>query len=89
MNVLDAGSLVWDGFTFNVWNTESDGSGISYVAGDTFAMPAENVVLYAQWTAIPESIPALSEWGMIIFALLMAGMAILLIKRRDSDSKIG
>ena len=82
VTILDASSLVCDGFTFNGWNTESDGSGNSYGAEDTFAMPAVNVVLYAQWTAIPESIPTLSEWGMIIFALLMAGMAILLMKKR-------
>ena len=87
VNVLDAGSLVCDGFTFNGWNTESDGSGDSYAAGDTFTMPAADVTLYAQWTAVsPAVIPTLSEWGMIIFALLMAGMAILLIKKRDSDS---
>jgi hypothetical protein len=50
-------------------------------------MPAADVTLYAQWTAVsPAVIPTLSEWGMIIFALLMAGMAILLIKKRDSDS---
>lgn len=79
----NTGSLVRDGFTFNGWNTAADGSGDSYVAGDTFTMPAADVTLYAQWTAVsPAAIPTLSEWGMIIFALLMAGIAVMCMRRR-------
>ncbi|MBN2569395.1 MAG: IPTL-CTERM sorting domain-containing protein, partial [Deltaproteobacteria bacterium] len=37
----------------------------------------------AQWTAVsPAAIPTLSEWGMIIFALLMAGAAVVFMGRR-------
>jgi hypothetical protein len=34
-----------------------------------------------------ESIPTINEWGMIIFSLLMAGSAILIIRRRKADRK--
>ncbi|MEG0276506.1 MAG: InlB B-repeat-containing protein [Coprobacillus sp.] len=34
------------------WNTQADGSGTSYKAGDTFIMPTMNVILYAQWKSI-------------------------------------
>jgi len=80
----NTGSLVRDGFTFNGWNTAANGSGDSYAAGETFTMPAANVTLYAQWTAVsPAAIPTLSEWGMIIFALLMTGIAVVCIRRRQ------
>lgn len=38
--------------TFLGWNTEQDGSGFMYSAFDDFMMPAEDVTLYAQWSAI-------------------------------------
>ena len=40
------------GYTFVEWNTSQDGSGTSYGNGSTFTMPPNNVVLFAQWTAI-------------------------------------
>ncbi len=53
VTVLDPGSLVKTGYTFNNWNTAAGGSGNSYAAGARFNMPGANVTLYAQWTAIP------------------------------------
>ncbi|MDW7676571.1 MAG: InlB B-repeat-containing protein [Bacillota bacterium] len=44
------GSLVKTGYTFAGWNTQADGNGTNYAAGDTFAMPSNNVTLYAKWT---------------------------------------
>lgn len=41
------------GYTFVSWNTTADGSGVAYVAGDPFQVPATDVVLYAQWTPVP------------------------------------
>ncbi|MFO7611619.1 MAG: InlB B-repeat-containing protein, partial [Clostridia bacterium] len=49
----NTGMLTKIGFSFVGWNTAANGSGTSYVAGDTFAMPAANVTLFAQWTALP------------------------------------
>jgi uncharacterized repeat protein (TIGR02543 family) len=37
------------GYSFEAWNTASDGGGTAYSPGATFAMPEANVVLYAQW----------------------------------------
>jgi uncharacterized repeat protein (TIGR02543 family) len=44
------GSLVKTGYSFAGWNTAANGSGTSYAAGATFAMPAGNRTLYAKWT---------------------------------------
>ena len=46
-----------EGYTFSGWNTEADGSGESYTDGQevtNIAAKGEKVVLYAQWTPIPE-----------------------------------
>jgi uncharacterized repeat protein (TIGR02543 family) len=43
-------------FTFAGWNTEVDGSGTSYSAGDSFVMPESNDTLFAQWTQIPRNL---------------------------------
>ncbi len=49
VTVRDIGSLVRQGYTFSRWNTAPDGSGTSYLPGETFAIGLESVVLYAQW----------------------------------------
>ncbi len=46
----NTGSLVKTGHTFSGWNTAANGSGTGYTGGDTFAMGAGDVTLYAQWT---------------------------------------
>ncbi|MEC5156963.1 choice-of-anchor D domain-containing protein [Chryseobacterium sp. MP_3.2] len=50
VTVLGAGTLVKTGSTFSGWNTAADGSGTLYAAGATFAMPANALTLFAQWT---------------------------------------
>ena len=47
----NTGSLVKTGYTFNGWNNQANGEGMDYVADDTFTMGAEDVTLYAKWTA--------------------------------------
>ncbi len=47
----NTGSLVKTGYTFAGWNTEANGSGTSYDAGNTLTMGSSNITLYAQWTA--------------------------------------
>lgn len=37
------------GSTFRYWSANSNGSGATYSAGATFAMPASNTTVYAQW----------------------------------------
>ena len=46
----NSGSLARTGYTFERWNTQSDGNGTSYAEGETFTMPTGNVTLYAVWT---------------------------------------
>ncbi|MEW6079561.1 MAG: InlB B-repeat-containing protein [Thermodesulfobacteriota bacterium] len=52
----NTGALVKTGYTFAGWNTAANGSGTGYAGGNTFAMGSSNVVLYAQWTAIPYTV---------------------------------
>ena len=44
-----------DGYLFTGWNTEENGTGETYHAGDTFVMTA-GVVLYAQWIDVDYAI---------------------------------
>jgi uncharacterized repeat protein (TIGR02543 family) len=44
----NTGTLTKTGYTFAGWNTIADGSGTSYVGGNTFTINA-NTNLYAQW----------------------------------------
>ncbi len=46
----NTGNLEKEEHTFSGWNTAADGNGARRLAGTTFAMGAENVTLYAQWT---------------------------------------
>jgi uncharacterized repeat protein (TIGR02543 family) len=47
------GNLVKSGAFFNGWNSKADGSGKSYLPGDTFSMAASDVTLYARWKPVP------------------------------------
>lgn len=47
-NTIPSNSLTRTGYTFNSWNTASDGSGTAYATGSTIT-PTGNVTLYAQW----------------------------------------
>ena len=38
------------GYTFTGWNTQADGKGTSYKAGDSFTLAGKDTVLYAQWS---------------------------------------
>ena len=45
----NTGSLVKTGYTFDGWNTQANGEGTNYTAGNTFTISA-NTTLYAKWT---------------------------------------
>ena len=54
VTVLDnTNNLSRSGYSFVGWNTESDGSGSAFTAGDQIAMGLSDMVLYAQWRANP------------------------------------
>ncbi|MCL2838133.1 MAG: InlB B-repeat-containing protein [Oscillospiraceae bacterium] len=44
--------LIRTNYNFIGWNTQADGGGTQYAAGETFLMPNRNVTLYAQWENI-------------------------------------
>lgn len=50
-NVVTASSASVNRATYRFigWNTRADGSGSGFMEGFTFRMPAENIILYAQW----------------------------------------
>ena len=45
----NSGSLVKTGFIFLGWNTQSDWSGASYPAGESFMIGTNDITLYAMW----------------------------------------
>ncbi len=51
------------GYTFAAWNTVANGSGTTYASGATFAMPANNITLYAQWTATVQTVTYSANGG--------------------------
>jgi LPXTG-motif cell wall-anchored protein len=56
----NSGSLVRTGYVFAHWNTTTNGSGISYSAGNTFAIEAETI-LYAQWSIVAPPVPPVTS----------------------------
>ncbi|MGH4120706.1 cell wall-binding repeat-containing protein [Clostridium sp.] len=59
----NTGSLTKTNYAFVGWNTEADGSGTDYVAGDTFEMGSENVIFYAKWIVDDSTIPTIRYQG--------------------------
>ena len=49
----NTGNLERTGYTFTGWNTNADGSGVTYTKGATFIIK-QNTTLYAEWTPIVE-----------------------------------
>ncbi|MCX7775419.1 MAG: InlB B-repeat-containing protein [Spirochaetaceae bacterium] len=54
----NTGNLARTGYGFSGWNTNADGTGTAYQAGDTFAMGSADVTLYAQWSHSVSAIAA-------------------------------
>ncbi|TFG60247.1 MAG: hypothetical protein E4H36_12400, partial [Spirochaetales bacterium] len=48
----NTGNLTRTGYMFAGWNTQADGGGIAYTAGETFTMGTSDVILYAAWPVI-------------------------------------
>jgi uncharacterized repeat protein (TIGR02543 family) len=47
----NTGSLGKTGYTYDGWNTASNGSGTKYSGSNTFAMGTSDITLYAMWNA--------------------------------------
>jgi uncharacterized repeat protein (TIGR02543 family) len=59
----NTGSLERTGYTFNGWNTASNGTGDNYLSGSLFTVASSNVTLYAKWTANTYTITYNSNGG--------------------------
>ena len=53
VTLLSTATMTKTGYSHAGWNTKADGSGTSFTIGETVNMPANNILLYAQWTLIP------------------------------------
>ena len=53
--VLDGSDMALSGYTFAGWSSKADGKGVNLTAGNDFRMGNANVILYAQWDAMPET----------------------------------
>lgn len=49
VTVLGKNDLALSGYRFVGWNTAANGTGLDFVAGNTFNMPLNGVTLYAKW----------------------------------------
>ena len=67
----NTGSLVKNGYAFGSWNTQPDGSGLAYAAGETFTIGTAGVILYAVWTRGP-GVKETFVAGSVSFALAYA-----------------
>ena len=47
--LLTPGNLTKTGYVFTGWNTLANGTGTTYIPGDTFTMGSADVTLYAKW----------------------------------------
>jgi len=68
----NTGSLVKTSYSFDGWNTQSDGLGTDYNASgsDSFTMGSANVTLYAKWTALTNhNISLVEGWNLVSFNL--------------------
>jgi uncharacterized repeat protein (TIGR02543 family) len=54
--------LSFSGYTFAGWNTEANGSGTEYAAGQSLEAVSDEV-LYAQWDALPSAILTFNDNG--------------------------
>lgn len=50
---IAANGFTNEGYTFQGWNTQADGKGMTYQKGDKLTLPAGTTVLYSQWKRIP------------------------------------
>ena len=48
--VIEQNGFARSGYIFTGWNTQADGKGTAYKAGDSFTLTDKDTVLYAQWS---------------------------------------
>ncbi|MBT1161810.1 InlB B-repeat-containing protein [Bifidobacterium sp. SO1] len=60
---LPANGFTRTGYEFAGWNTQKDGKGAAYKAGDQLQYPEAGVTLYAQWKGLPATITVHANEG--------------------------
>ncbi|MDD6174589.1 MAG: InlB B-repeat-containing protein, partial [Firmicutes bacterium] len=76
------------GYVFRGWNTEEDGSGVSYAAGETYRLTAGEDILYAQWAKADSDVVEtggtadLSVWMMLLAVSAAALWALIGVRRK-------
>lgn len=58
----NSGTLTRTGYSFAGWNTEPDGSGITYIAGTGTFNISDDVTLYAEWTPVALTFSTAGNW---------------------------
>ncbi|NLW70207.1 MAG: InlB B-repeat-containing protein [Eubacteriaceae bacterium] len=74
----DIGITPQTGYYFAGWNTQADGLGTSYTAGQTISVPSGGLTLYAQWnnTAAPFTAKLYDDNNYITYTELTEGGAV-------------
>ena len=77
-----ANTFTNEGYTFSEWNTQDDGDGDPYDAGDVIENISENIVLYAIWT---ENAPSNDHWVLTELADLTANDVFVIVGNNGSN----
>ena len=81
VTLRSANTFTNDGFTFNEWNTQADGDGDPYDAGDVIENIQANIELYAIW----EEIPTDEHWVLAELAELTANDVFVIVGNNGSN----
>ena len=61
MTIADYSTFSRTGYAITSWNTQADGNGTSYSAGDSYTMTSVGLTLYAQWEERTEVVDVLDR----------------------------
>ncbi|MBR4391936.1 MAG: T9SS type A sorting domain-containing protein [Bacteroidales bacterium] len=82
VTLRDANTFTNDGYTFSEWNTDPDGDGDSYAAGDVINDIDDNWDFYAIWT---ENMPSDDHWVLTSLADLTTSDVFVIVGNNDSN----
>lgn len=77
-----ANTFNYDGHTFSVWNTQADGDGVPYDAGDVIENIQANLQLYAIWI---EDTPSDAQWVLTNLADLTENDVFVIVGNNGSN----
>ena len=86
VTLRDANTFTNDGYTFSEWNTQADGDGDAYEAGDVIEDIQDNIELYAIWT---ENAPSNDHWVLTSLSDLTANDVFVIVGTRTDATYAG